>query len=139
MTSYDASSSGARWWVHATTVARKTGRYSCSAAVRDADSSQDNPDDEGCFQENLFHWDKDEDFENTVWRNNYVHPHVSFVTVTAIEHNSGHQLSREPFDGEYIYQARGGDDDNITRRLCEFAISGQAPEFRWSILARGTT
>jgi hypothetical protein len=80
-TPYDASSSGAEWWVQLRPSPEKTGRYS----LYGTDDSQD-PDEKDLSKTGIsFHWDKDEDLRILCGGTTYVHPHVSTVTyLTAI-------------------------------------------------------
>jgi hypothetical protein len=80
-TPYDASSSGAEWWVQLRPSPEKTGRY----ALYGTDDSQD-PDEKDLSKTGIsFHWDKDEDLRILCGGTTYVHPHVSTVTyLTAI-------------------------------------------------------
>jgi hypothetical protein len=80
-TPYDASSSGAEWWVQLRPSPEKTGRYS----LYGTDDSKD-PDEKDLSKTGIsFHWDKDEDLRILCGGTTYVHPHVSTVTyLTAI-------------------------------------------------------
>jgi hypothetical protein len=67
---YDASSSGAEWWVQLRPSPPGIGRY----AMLDTDP------DEMSKNGISFHWDKDEDLRIAAGGSLYIHPHLSTVT-----------------------------------------------------------
>jgi hypothetical protein len=73
---YDASTSGAEWWVQLRPSPEKTGRYS----MHGSDDNQEQDEKDLSKTGISFHWDKDEDLRILCGGTTYVHPHVSTVT-----------------------------------------------------------
>ena len=73
---YDATTSGAEWWVQIRPSPPSIGRY----AVLSTDNEDSTHGNHDATHSVSFHWDKDEDLRILAGGNLYVHPHISTVT-----------------------------------------------------------
>ena len=111
---YDATTSGAEWWVQIRPSPPVTGRYSMLLSTTKSDDDKNGNGDSYDKDGMSFHWDKDEELCKMSNGSMHIHPHISTVTYLTALGGPTFVLSKrvDPMTGRY-YVRDEADDNNV--------------------------
>jgi hypothetical protein len=124
---YDATTSGAEWWVQIRPSPPVTGRYSMLLSTTKSDDDKNGNDDSDYDKDGMsFHWDKDEELCKMSNGSMHIHPHISTVTYLTNLGGPTFVLSKrvDPMTGRHYVSEDVENDNDDDGKVSSSTVEG---------------